>query len=254
MAKNTSKSNATAKITHRIAPIERIQTGTPGLDKLIQGGFVRNSTILLRGDTGTGKTIFSLQYLYYGAVNYDEPGMYISFSEPVETIKQHGISFGWDMDKLEDEHKLVITKQEPHEVVNRLSQGGGSLRDVVESIGAKRLVIDSLTAYEMVFENKYKANESVLELFEFLRKWNSTAVVTSEFPVTPQHESGGRLGFLTDGIINFYHIRQNAHRVRALEIIKMRDTAHKDEIYVFDIGNGGLKLTGQVKVTRGEKK
>lgn len=226
---------------------DRISTGIDGLDRLIGGGFVNDSTIMVRGDTGTGKTIFCIQYLYKGATEHDEPGAFISFSETERSICQHGTSLGWDVEKLVKENRLALIKYEPHDISNMLDQGGGSLQDTLESIGAKRLVIDSLTAYQMVFESEYKMNESVLSLFELLRKWSCTTLVTSEFPVTPERESGGRLGFLTDGIINLYHVLHNAKRLRALEIIKMRDTAHDERLNVFAINEKGLKVVGELK-------
>ena len=226
---------------------QRIKTGVEGLDKLIDGGYVRDSTIMVRGDTGTGKTLFCIQYLYMGAMKYNEPGIYITFSESEESICQHGVSLGWDLEKLVKENKLAVLKYEPHDMANILAQGGGSLQDTMESLGAKRLVIDSLTAYQMVFESEYKMNESVLSLFELLRKWRCTTLVTSEFPVTPKKESGGRLGFLTDGIINLYHMLHNAKRLRVLEIIKMRDTAHNEGLNVLIINKKGLSITGGLK-------
>lgn len=222
--------------------IERTPTGIYNLDRLSAGGFVRDSTVLIRGDTGTGKTIFCLQYLYKGATEYNEPGVYISFSESINAIRKHGLAFGWELGKLMDKNKLMVLRYEPHEIVNIMEQGGGSLRDSVESIGAKRIVIDSLTAYQMVFETPYQANKSILGLFEMLNKWDATTLVTSEFPVTLEHESGGRLGFLTDGIINFYNIRKKTERVRALEILKMRDTEHDNKIHFFSIGKNGITL------------
>jgi KaiC/GvpD/RAD55 family RecA-like ATPase len=224
------------------AAVDRIPTGIVGLDRLIGGGFI----VLVRGDSGSGKTLFCLQYLCKGASSEDEPGLYISLSEPEKTIRKHGTQFGWDVESLEKKNKLSILKYEPHEVVNLLASGGGSLRDTVESMGATRLVIDSLTAYEMVFESQYKANESVLDLFDMLKKWDVTALVTSEYPVSPNHDGGERLGFLTDGIINLYHMRNRTHRLRALEIIKMRDTHHDNRINIFEIRKGGLRVNGRL--------
>lgn len=227
--------------------IERTKTGIYNLDKLSSGGFVKNSTVLVRGDTGTGKTTFCLQYLYRGAKDYGEPGVFISFSESIRAIHQHGIAYNWDLDDLIRKNELVVLRYEPHEVVNIMDQGGGSLRDTVESLGAKRLVIDSLTAYEMVFETPYQANKSILSLFEMLTKWDSTTLVTSEYPVSPQHESGGRLGFLTDGILNLYNIRKRSQRIRALEILKMRDTDHDNKVNLFKISKNGIVVSGRLR-------
>jgi len=222
--------------------IERIPSGIYGLDKLIDGGFVKNSSVMIRGDTGTCKTIFCLQYLFRGASEYGDPGVFISFSESRESILQHGRVLGWNLEELEKKEKFAVIRYEPHEVVSIMDEGGGSIRDEIESIGAKRLVIDSLTAYAILFENKYKANESVLNLFELLRKWNATTLVTSEFPVSLKRETGERLGFLTDGIINLYYTRHNAHRARVLEIVKMRDTAHNDELNTFTLDKKGVRV------------
>jgi len=220
----------------------RVPSGIPGLDPLIEGGFVKNSSILVRGDTGAAKTLFCLQYLHHGARFADEPGVYISFAESKEAIYNHGLQFGWDFRGLTKEKKFEVIRYEPHEVVKIMEEGGGLIRDTVESIGAKRITIDSLTAYEMFFENRYKANQSVLSLFELLKKWEVTSLVTAELAVSLNRESSDRLGFLTEGIINLYHARRHTARVRALEIIKMRDTAHDEAVNLFTISKGGLRV------------
>lgn len=223
--------------------IERVPTGIPGLDDMLAGGFVKDSTVLLQGGTGSGKTLMCLQYLYYGATKYDEPGIYLSFAESESIIYQHGRVFSWDLQGLAAKNKFAIIRYQPHEIVKIIEEGGGVIRDTVESMGAKRLVIDSLSAYEMMFENGYRANESILSLFEILRKWNTTSLVTSETIIHPKRGGRGRLGFLTDGIINLYYLRTGKHRARSVEILKMRDTNHSDEVRIFDLNRGGLTVT-----------
>jgi len=228
--------------------IARIHSGIDGLDELIEGGLVKDSTILIRGSTGTGKTIFCMQFLYQGAAKYNEPGIYISFSESKEAILQHAKSLSWDMEALIKNEKLVIERYEPHEMVSMIEEGGGSLRDTVESIKAKRIVIDSLSAYQLVFENGYKASESILALLETLKKWDVTALVTSESQVSFEHEDGGKLGFLTDGIINLYHAHDYiTHRSRLIEVVKMRDTAHDQNVWAFTIEKEGIKVLKELK-------
>jgi len=221
----------------------RVPTGIPGLDRLIEGGFVRRSSVLIRGDTGTAKTIFCLQFLYHGAKNMDEPGVLISFAESSDAIFHHGRKFGWDLEGLAKKNMFEVIRYDPHEVVKIMDEGGGLIRDTVESLGARRIAIDSLTAYQLFFENQYKSNQSVLGLFEMLKKWNVTAVVTSELPVSVSHETKDRLGFLTEGIINLYHMRRQSSRIRALEVIKMRDTSHNEEVNLFAITKEGIKVS-----------
>ncbi len=226
--------------------VERIPSGIPGLDGMIKGGFPKNSSVLVRGGTGTGKTIMCLQYLYNGATEHGEAGVFISFAESRKAIHDHCRGFGWDVERLEKRNELALIRYEPHEVLKVMEEGGGSIRDTIESIGTKRLVIDSISAYEMLFEQRYKANESVLNLFELLRGWNATTLVTAETPLKPSVDTKERTGFLSDAILNMYYLRHGERRVRALEVIKMRDTLHSDHVRRFAIGKNGIAISGEL--------
>jgi circadian clock protein KaiC len=239
-----------SKIATQKNNVERVKSGINGLDKLIEGGFVKNSVVLVQGNTGTNKTIFCLQYLINGAIEYNEPGVFISFAEPKESIIQHGKSFGWEIEELEKKGLFAFVKYAPHEVANIMREGGGSIRDTIESIGAKRLIIDSLTAYALFFENKYKANESVLELFELLRNWKITSLVTAEVPIDISRKREASLGFLTDGIINLYHTRKNNQVIKAIEVIKMRDTHHNEDINLFEVEKSGIRIVGDLNESK----
>lgn len=231
-----------------LAGIERVSSGIDGLDDMICGGFPKNSSVLVRGDTGTGKTILCLQYICHGAMEHDEAGVFISFAESKKCIHEHGRMFGWDLEKLEKRNKLAIIRYEPHEVMKVMEEGGGSIRDTIESLGTKRLAIDSINAYEMLFERRYKINESVLNLFELLRGWDTTALVAAESLIMmPSGECRNRTGFLSYGILNMYYFRHGAKRVRALEVVKMRDTTHTDEVRRFAIGKNGITVSGRLK-------
>lgn len=227
--------------------IKRIPSGIPGFDKITEGGLQTGTALMVRGGTGTGKTIFGIQYLYFGAAKQNEPGVFISFAESKDSVYQHGLVFGWNFEELEKKEKFVFIKYAPHEVVKIMEEGGGTIRDTIESIGAKRLVIDSLTAYALLFENEYRSNESILDLFDMLKKWNCTTIVTSEKSVYPTEVDPERLGFLTDGIINFYHLRDGGARARAMEVIKMRDTNHSNKIWKFEIEKSGIVIKGEIK-------
>ena len=223
---------------------DRVKSGIEGFDKMIEGGYERNNSIVIKGATGVGKTIFALQFLKEGA-EADEAGMYLSFGETKEAIIKRGLIFGWDFEELEKEGKFQFARYEPHEVKGIISSGGGSIRDMIESSKTKRLVIDSLSAYLMLFENEYEANRSVLELFEMLHGMNCTTLVTSEDPISPSSAPAGKIGFLTDGIIHLYSIRKGSKRIRALEVVKMRNTAHTTTLYKFEITKKGIVIRGE---------
>ena len=92
------------------AQIKRIPTGIAGFDKLISGGFPENFVVLLAGTPGTGKSIFSLEYLYNGATMFNEKGIYITLEQTAEDLKKQALQFGWDFDALEREGKVVVKK------------------------------------------------------------------------------------------------------------------------------------------------
>ena len=104
------------------AGIVRVPTGIPGLDKLIQGGLVKNSANLVAGGTGTGKTIFAIQFLVEG-VKRKEPGIYITFEEKKKKVYLDMLEFGWDLEKYEKEGLFNFLEYTPEQVKNILTEG-----------------------------------------------------------------------------------------------------------------------------------
>ncbi len=126
-----------------MAEIERVKTGIPGFDELIQGGIPKGFNVLITGTPGTGKTIFGLQYLYDGAMA-GENGVYVSLETASDGLKNQASQFGWDLDKLEKEGKIKLVRI-PLDVVKL------ELFDIIEAAvkecNAKRVVFDSLDAF-----------------------------------------------------------------------------------------------------------
>jgi circadian clock protein KaiC len=220
--------------------LERVKTGIPGLDDMLMGGFVKNSTVAVQGGAGAAKTLMCLQYLYAGATQYNEPGAILTFSEDSDEIMQHGKMFGWDFPGLERKKMFTIFRFTPQEIVKIIGEGGGLIRDTIEALGIRRLVIDSVTTYELFFQNKYQATESTINLLSLLKKWKITTLITSEVPVKPNGDSKDMVEFMTDGVIHLYILRTNSKRYRAIEVTKMRDTDHSSDIKLFDITPRGL--------------
>lgn len=230
------------------AKVDRAPTGIEGFDEIVQGGFVRGSTVMLSGGAGTGKTIFGLQYLINGITQNNENGVYLSFNESKEAIFRHAKLFGWDLTKLEEENKFAFIKYEPHEVDMIINEGGGSIKDTIDMMGAKRMVIDSLTSYTLLFENSYKESEAILDLFTILRRWGITTLVIAEVGETEWERTQDRSVFLSDGVILTYYLRKELSRNRALEVIKMRDTFHMEKICPFTITNKGIMVFPEAQV------
>ena len=143
-----------------------IQTGISGVNAILGGvGIPHGHTILMSGGPGSGKTTFAIQFLYTGATEYGEPGLYITLDEEPEDIKKNMSQFGWDLDKLEREKKLIFINVSPVRVAPTeragLIQLGmkefklvkllEAVRTGVEGIGAKRVVIDPVTIFMLQF-------------------------------------------------------------------------------------------------------
>jgi len=108
----------------------RMSIGIKKLDPLIGGGIKRNSIILVAGGTGTGKSIFAMQFLVDGIKNYNEPGIYITFEERKNKVYEAMLEFGWDLEKYEKEGKFVFLEYTPEQVKKILTEGGGIVENI----------------------------------------------------------------------------------------------------------------------------
>ncbi len=235
------------------APRERVKTGLEGFDKISAGGLLEGRTYLLSGDAGSGKSIFSAQYLYNGAKKYDEPGILVATEETPANIRENMSSFGMDLEKLEKENKLAIidasaakigipsdekyVEVKPFDIRSLINE----IIDVKEEIGAKRCVIDSITALAFNLENRSEVRKELLKLSATLGVLGLTSILTSE----AKGDSISRFDveeFITEGTIRLYYQRKNGARVRSIEIYKMRGSDHSNELHPFDITNKGIKI------------
>jgi len=220
--------------------LERAPTGIPGLDELIAGGFERGSTVLVCGETGSGKTTLGLQFLHNGAREYGEAGLFISFGERAEALYRHAAAFGWDFPSLEKEGLFRFIRYEPHEVAKLIEEGGGTIRDTIDSINAKRIVLDSLTSYSLLFESPYRTRESILELFDLLHELKCTSLLTADVRAGFEELESSGVEFLADGVILLYHPRKESVRLRALEVLKLRGSAHAERLLPFAFEKNGI--------------
>lgn len=221
---------------------ERVKTGIPGLDGVMEGGFRKASVNLIAGGAGSGKSIFCMQFLVKGIEKYNENGIYISFEENQEKIIKDFERFGWDLKKKIDEGKLLILYYAPEQVEKVLEAGGGTVRDAIESINATRVVIDSLTAFTLLHENELKKRKGCLHLFDAIHKWGVTSLMTSEQEPDPDKHESIVLEFESDGVVLLYNVRKGDIRKRSLEIFKMRGTHHAAKIFPMKISEDGVVI------------
>lgn len=227
----------------------RTPSGIQGFDEMVEGGFEKGSVVLIVGVPGSGKTTFALQFLYYGASVLKEPGLFITFAESKESIYRHALNYGWDFSKLEEEGLFQILQFKPHQVTGLIEEGGGSIKDEIESLGVKRVAIDSITAYTLLFKDEYQKRESIVSFIDRLHEWNCTSMIISEMPPMISETKEGSIGFLSDSIIALHYSKpkNSADRVHSIEILKMRGTRHSTRVCKMEFEKNGISIYPDVE-------
>lgn len=228
--------------------ISMIPSGISGMDKLIGGGVQKGSVMLFVGGAGSGKTVFATQFLVEGAKR-GEPGVFITFEEKKARFYLEMKALGWNLAELEKKKLFTFIEYTPEQVKKMLEEGGGEIEVAIEEVKAKRIVIDSISSFALLFESELVKREAALSLFELLRKWDVTTLLTLEDEpiagMATEHISSP-IEFEVDGIILLYFARTSSGRVRGLEVLKMRGVQHARQIYGFEIGRGGVRISSRV--------
>jgi len=219
--------------------IKRIPSGISGLDGLIEKGLIQNSTYLVTGETGTGKTIFGAQFIWHG-LQKGERGVYISMEESPREIKEDVSRFGWDFEKYEKKGILKIAYHDPAQV----DKLGSVLQSEIMGIKANRLVIDSMAAMGLALDNKSLIRRRIASIVSAIKRHeNCTALIITEIPEGSKLLS--RFGveeFVVDGIIVLNYMSMGTDTSRSLMVRKMRRTDHGKDVYPMDISNSGIKI------------
>jgi circadian clock protein KaiC len=221
----------------------KVSTGIPRLDKILEGGFNRGDTILVAGQPGAGKTTLGLQFLYDGATKYGEKGIYVTFIEGVDKLKRDALKLGWDFEKLMEEKKVRFL-----DLIQTISEKGAeaNLALVVtelEHLGAKRVVIDSLSAMTTYFETKADARAFIGMLNKFLEKAGCTSLLLVEMPWGKSEIGSGFEEFLADGLIVLESTIDRFRVRRMLFVPKMRGCNHDLSCYDFFVSNEGIAVS-----------
>jgi len=233
--------------------MERVPTGIPGMDPLLQGGFLEGSSVLLSGGAGSGKTIFATQFVYNGASQYNEPGIYITLEEGTTNIWWNMKSFRWNIAKMQQDNLIKIYRVgmfNPKDFAMQFDSEIGKIKDMVNEMGAKRLVIDSTTAFGMFMGSDADIRYNLFKLINETKKLNCTTLLLSEVQAkdgTPERDTNSAFGveeFVVDGLIRLYF----QPPMRALLIKKMRGIDHDKRIHPFEIGQNGFEVNSAEQI------
>jgi circadian clock protein KaiC len=235
VVKKVSKKKAVSKV--------RIHSGINGLDSLIQGGFKAGSINLVEGGPGSGKTIFATQFLFEG-LKRGEPVVYITFEVMKSKFYENMKTFGWDLEKYEKKGLFTFLAYTPEQIKRILLEGGGTLDTVVHQKKIKRLVIDSITSFSLLYPNELAKKEAALTLFNVINSWDCTALLTAQGHNSRDDDEmiSSALDFEVDGIMLLYHFVDKSSRKRGFEVLKMRGTKTPNKIFNVEIGKKGMSV------------
>ena len=232
----------------------KVRTGIPGLDSILSGGFREGKTIVLSGPPGSGKTTFGMQYLYVGAKDFDEPVVYVTLAESPREIKNDFKMYGWDIQKLIDDGKMLIIDARPFKMEEGFVELDDSLYrgetlpfmhltqlivSSIKRIGAKRLVVDSLTVLAMQYANKFYVRQGLQGMLQALEDRHCTSILISESTSTERIPTEW---YVASGIILLNHSQRENAMERTLQVLKMRGVRHSEQIYPIKLSDTGLQL------------
>ena len=223
--------------------VDKVLTGISSLDKILGGGFNRGDTILVAGQPGAGKTTLGFQFLYNGATKYGENGVYVSFVESANKLKRDALRFGWDFEKLIKEKKVRFL-----DLIQAMGEKGveanfSVMMSEIASVGAKRVVIDSLSAMTTYIETKADARTFIGVLNRFLEKAGCTSILLVEMPWGKSDIGSGFEEFLADGLIVLESTIDRFRVRRMLFVPKMRGADHDLSCYDFFISTDGIAVS-----------
>lgn len=239
--------------------VQKIRTMIEGLDDISHGGLPIGRTTLVSGTSGTGKTLLAVQFLYNGIMQFDEPGVFVTFEEsPIDIIK-NASSFGWDLQRLIDEGKLFILDASPdpegQEVVGNfdLSALIERIQYAIRKYKAKRVSIDSVTAVFQQYDAASVVRREIFRLVARLKQLGVTTIMTTER--VEEYGPVARFGveeFVSDNVVIVRNVLEGERRRRTIEILKLRGTTHMKGEYPFTITNDGINIfpLGAMRLTQ----
>jgi circadian clock protein KaiC len=225
----------------------RLSTGVEGLDAMLNGGFARGDANLVAGSPGTGKTTLGLHFLMAG-VEAGEPGVFVTFEYLPQLIYRDAKSRGWDLPALEKQGTLRVVCTTPEVLLAESAPGRSVLDEIIGEIGAKRVVIDSLSHFHVDGTETDEALRSRLGgLLNHLRVKGVSSFVTHEIPqiVGPAvRVSDWGLEFLVDAVIILRYVELDGALRKALNILKFRAGDHDRQYRNYRMTEHGILVEG----------
>jgi circadian clock protein KaiC len=239
--------NPKTKRTKSLQPLPKTPTGIKGLDEITGGGIPKGRPTLICGEAGCGKTLFSLEFIVKGAIEFNEPGVFIAFEEKSEELAMNVNSLGFDLKKLVAEKKVrldyVHIDRAEIEETGEYDLDGLFIRlgYAIDSIKAKRVVLDTIENLFGGLSNDGILRAELRRLFQWLKDKGVTAIITGE-KGTGQLTRQGLEEYVSDCVILLDHRVENQISTRRLRVVKYRGSVHGTNEYPFLIDDDGISV------------
>ena len=231
----------------------KIRTGIPGFDLIVDGGLKQGKSIVLSGESGSGKSTFGMQFLHNGALDFDEPGIFVTLNQSPQELLSDFRDYGWEIERLIDEEKIMIIDARPFKTDEDLFETADVLYDSepfpfthltqlilqgIKKIHAKRLVIDSLSVLSMQYGNQFNTRQGIQKMITALDEKKCTSIFISENldSRTPPE------WYAASGIVLLNHIQKTNTMERSIQVIKMRGTKHSEQTFPIRFNENGYQV------------
>ena len=233
--------------------MERIKSGIPGLDEMLNGGFLPYSANLVEGAPGTGKSTLGMQFIYNGITRFDQPGLILTFEEFPQQYYSDGESFGWDLRSLEKAGKLRVIMTSPEVSHASLAQVDSHIQSVIAEMGATRILVDSLSHFDRLSEDPVARRGLLYGFINSLRREGLTSLLTRESPmlIGEIEEPEEDVAFVADSYLLLRYVEIESSIRKALLVLKLRGSDHAKDIRQFEIMHSGIEVQSKFEGREG---
>lgn len=229
-----------------------VKTGIQGLDIVLEGGFLKGSTVLVQGLPGSGKTTLGLQFIHYGATQCDEPGLVVSFEEFPTQMLRDAKNFGWEFEPLIQAGKVKVIASSPQAFYQQIRNPDSELNRLLNEGKIQRVLIDSLSHFQRLTNDPIELREILNSLLNRLRQSQTTSLLTQEVRWSEGEVSLEQ--YAVDAVVQlFFEPINRVQRRRFIEILKARGQFFQSGRHSMEITNEGIKVY-PVPLPRGLKR
>ncbi len=225
--------------------MDRVKTGIKGLDEMLFGGFLPETANLVEGAPGTGKSTLGMQFIYNGIAQFDEPGVILTFEEFPQQYYRDAERFGWNFRGLEQSGKLRVIMTSPEVSKADLENVEGRISTMVREIGAKRILVDSLSHFERLTDDPADLRSILFSFINSLKREGLTSVLTRESNALIGESDNAdeeAAAFVVDSYLMLRYVEIESAIRKALLVLKLRGSDHAKDIRQFAVTGTGIEV------------